>query len=223
MNIGVDVDGVFADFNSACIETCIKVTGKDLFPPRPFDIPTWHYPQHYGYSAEEMDFEKGPVWGAIKSNPTFWQTLPEYADTREALAYLDKLRRAGHDIYFVTNRYGIKCKLQTERWLRRHGFADPTVLVTGDKRRIAQALKLDAYVDDRWENAVDVAGEYKQDTLVSASKWVPSTTQSFLLVRPWNRRQTDRTDSHVALYGIKEVTTVVGFADSLLGQTAVVE
>ena len=53
MRIGFDVDGVLADFNKRFIERVIAITGRDLFPPRPFDIPTWNYPEHYGYTAEE--------------------------------------------------------------------------------------------------------------------------------------------------------------------------
>lgn len=215
MVIGCDIDGVLADFNAAFIKLTIAVTGRDLFPPRPFDIPTWHYPQYYGYTESEMDFDNGPVWGAVKSDPKFWQSLLPYADTVESLKYLSILRR-DHDIYFVTQRYGIKCKLQTERWLRRFGFDDATVLVSSAKRAVAQALKFDAYVDDRWENAVDVAGEFKQPNLVSAPMWMPSITKSFLLVRPWNRRNMDRDGVSPALFGIAEIPTVVGFVDSLL-------
>ncbi len=50
LKIGVDVDWVLANFNDSFIERVIKVTGEDKFPPRPFDITTWDYPQVYGYS-----------------------------------------------------------------------------------------------------------------------------------------------------------------------------
>lgn len=173
MRIGFDVDGVLADFNTSFIERCIEVTGKDLFPPRPFEIPTWHYPQLYGYTEAEMDFVNGPVWGSVKSDPTFWRFLPGYDWTPEVLDALRGLQNNGHDIYFVTDRAGVNPKRQTEDFLRALGFHFPTVLISGKKALVAEALRLDLYVDDRFENAVSVG------------QGVPAC-KTFLLNRPWN-------------------------------------
>ena len=153
----------------------------------------WHYPEHYGYSRGETS----SVWESIKADPKFWQNLPPYTDTKASLAYLSTLR-SNHDIYFVTSRVGIKCKLQTERWLRRYGFDDATVLISSQKGAVAGSLNCDAYVDDRWENALDV--------MLASPR-----TKSFLLVRPWNQGH------DTAVFDITRVSTVVGFVDSLLG------
>lgn len=192
MVLGVDVDGVLADFNTSFIERIVAVTGVDLFPPRPFDIPLWHYPEHYGYSVKDMN----NVWDSVRADPTFWVNLPPYPDTGKSLVYLSGLRR-NHDIYFVTARVGVRCKLQTERWLRKHGFDDATVLITGHKGVIAGALGFGAYIDD---NLVNVASMVEQRR----------PCQTYLLVRPWNRMG-------ILAEGIIEVSAVVGFADSLLG------
>lgn len=173
MRIGFDVDGVLADFNTEFIKRCIEVTGKDLFPPRPFEIPTWHYPQVYGYTEQEMDFGKGPVWGSIKSDPGFWRFLPAYDWTPEVLERLRNSQANGCEIYFITDRAGIQVKRQTEDFLRALGFHFPTVLISGKKALVASALKLDFYIDDRFENARSVAED------------VPAC-QTFLLNRPWN-------------------------------------
>ena len=42
MVIGLDVDGVLADFNTPFIARIIQVTGRDLFPPRPFVLANLH-------------------------------------------------------------------------------------------------------------------------------------------------------------------------------------
>jgi hypothetical protein len=64
------------------------------------------------------------------------------------------------------------------------------VLISSQKGLVCQALKVTAYIDDRWENAVDVAR---------------GNTQSYLLTRPWNRG--NRPDD----FGIAEVASLVCF------------
>ena len=173
MRLGFDVDGVLANFNHSFIERVIEVSGEDKFPPRPFDIPTWHYPQVYGYSEELMDFATGPVWRSVKESETFWARLLPYPWANDTLEHLHRLRFQGHDIYFATDRAGVRAKEQTEFWLHMMGFDNPTVLISGKKALIAKALNLDIYVDDRFENA---------DSVGTASPM----TQTFLLTQPWN-------------------------------------
>jgi hypothetical protein len=146
----------------------VQTSGKDLFPARPFEVPCWNYPEHYGYSREEVN----AVWATIKADPTFWQNLPVYPTTLDDISYLEKLKQVGHNVYFITNRMGVRAKLQTERWLRRKGFEGPTVLLTAHKGLAARTLELTHYIDDRWENVLDVA---------------TTNTQTFVMDRPWNR------------------------------------
>lgn len=182
MRIGVDVDGVLADFNSAFINRVITVTGRDLFPPRPFDIPTWNYPEHYGYTADEVS----AVWEDIKADAGFWYTLNGYPETRSTLATLAGFNQ---DIYFVTARPGVRSKQQTEQWLVDMGFIYPTVLISSAKGLCARALNLTHYIDDRWENVVDVR-QYNP------------TTQVFLLTQPWN------VNNDAAAEGVQRVASV---------------
>lgn len=180
--IGCDIDGCLADFNQAFINLIVKETGVDLFPPRPFDIPTWHYPQLYGYTNKD---HLNKVWDIIGESETFWQTLQPYPETLEAIMQLYGRILAGDDVYFITTRpskNNPSAKHQTERWLMNQTigqlsvWADfyPTVLVTGDKGPIAKALNLTHFIDDKKENCIDVA-------LASTS------TKIYLLDRPWNR------------------------------------
>lgn len=167
---------MLADFNQSFIERVIKVTGKDLFPPRPFDIPTWDYPQFYGYTHEECS----AVWENIKADDIFWYTLFPYDG---AVEFMARLNSAEHDIYFITSRPGIAAKMQTENWiefynfgLQTEAFSYPTVLISSEKGMCARALKLDLYIDDRTENCLDVNA-------------ASPTTRVVMLARPWNTAQ----------------------------------
>lgn len=176
MKIGFDVDGVLADFNKTFIERVIAVTGKDLFPPRPFDIPCWDYPQHYGYTHDECS----AVWEEIKADDSFWYTLYPYEGVVDFLAKLDS---SVHDFYFITSRPGLTSKSQSENWLEFHGFGAmtqafsyPTVLISSEKGACAKALNLDLYIDDRDENCLDV-------------HYLSPKTRTVMLARPWNHAQ----------------------------------
>ena len=69
------------------------------------------------------------------------------------------------DVLFVTQRPGTAGRtqqLQTQHWLKRRGFEYPSVYTTmGSRGAIAAALTLDAHIDDRLQNCMDVAAESK--------------------------------------------------------------
>lgn len=168
MRIGFDVDGVFADFNSAYITKVVEITGRDLFPPRPFDVPCWDYPEYYGYSRKEI----AAIWENIKQSPTFWYELEPYPNLYSAITAINRLDKSKHDIYFVTSRPGDGAKQQTEDWLYDQWFRRSTVLISSEKALVCKALRLDHYIDDNVENVFAV--------------YQHTNTQVVALTRPWN-------------------------------------
>ena len=58
-------------------------------------------------------------------------------------------------------------QLQSQRWLEAHGFQYPSVYVVQRSRgKIADALQLDVFVDDRPENCLDIAVESKAKVIL---------------------------------------------------------
>lgn len=180
MKIGIDIDGVLADFQPAYRAALIKATGKDLYPDADYNAcyPCWQHPQHWGYT----NADNKAAWAIIADNEFFWEHLEGYPNTEEALFNIHQnIAMRYWEVYFITDRPGKWPKIQTERWLRGKNTLNmtnrdefrPTVLVTGEKGQMANALKLDSYIDDKWENCLDVWNASGQ-------------THVWMLERPWN-------------------------------------
>lgn len=172
MKLGFDLDGCLVDFTSAFIDRIVSVTGEDKFPPRPFDVPCWDYPAHFGYTPEQVD----AVWDDITADSLFWMSLSPLAGEQNTVQRIKGLTPE-HDVYFITARPGRNAKRQSEIWLRWYGFDDPTVLISGHKGLACKALELDLYVDDKRENCDSVHFDSK--------------TRVFIYDQPWNREGQD--------------------------------
>jgi 5'(3')-deoxyribonucleotidase len=146
MNIGIDVDGVVADFNDAYADLLTRVTGRAL--PVPYEPKTWDWPAAEGFTRD--DNAKAHALAARSQH--FWEQLNALPGARDVLRELHYAAKRGHAIYFITNRFGTMPKHQTEVWLNRHGYPFPTVLVAADKGLAASLLSLDWYADDKTEN-----------------------------------------------------------------------
>lgn len=166
--IGLDIDGVLGNFNSTYIELLVKLTGKDLFQPKPFEITTWFYPEAAGYTKAEI----AAAWKHIEVDENFWVQLQPYPDAQQ---FLEDLWEVEHqNVYFITHRPGPTAKVQTEFWLRRLlGWDLPTVLVTGAKGSVCKDLGVTHYLDDKTENCLGVQA------------WAPQT-KGYMLARGWN-------------------------------------
>lgn len=154
MRIGIDVDGVLANFIRAYESLIVEVNGRDLFPARWPDVlpPCWDWPQFYGYTGEEIK----AAWTVIKASPDFWLNLEIIPGARGFLQSVRAHAEQGAEIYFITDRPGIATQQQTSQWLHIFTGMRPSVIVSGQKGDIAAALKLDYYLDDKLENVIDV-------------------------------------------------------------------
>ena len=205
--IGFDLDGCLVDFNTGFVELTIKLLGKNLYPSEWWEgkkltpLPqVWDYPQFNGYSDQEVK----EVWSVIKESEDFWLKLkpdPGMKLITEQLLF-------ENEVYFITNRKGLKVKRQTEVWLRsnlvtNNGWiktfphSEATVLISADKGGLARSLNLDIYIDDNYDNIVD--------TIV-----VSPTTNAYLLDKPYNQKLDLKAVEHRRVKSVKEMFTKEG-------------
>lgn len=166
LRIGLDVDGVLANFDEAYQKVLCEVSGKVL--PEGFEADRWDWEDGAGFTKDDLD----KAWRLI-NNTSFWYDLNPLPRIWEVLVRLGSLN---DDVYFITSRPGYRAKQQTEDWLDLYGFflQHPTVLMSSEKGLCCKALRLTHYVDDRRENVFKCAEQSPQ-------------TQTFLLDRPWNQ------------------------------------
>lgn len=168
LRIGIDVDGVLADFRTAFRKAATECLDRDV--PDPDD------PKSAAALAQK-DVKR--VWEEIAKRPNWWMTLAPHEPDQIARLY-SLTRAAGWEVFFMTNRpasAGDTAQFQTQWWIERHGFYLPAVMtVPGSRGDVANGLRLDLVIDDLVINCVEV---------VSAS-----TTKALLLLR------TDSTATH---------------------------
>jgi hypothetical protein len=187
LRIGIDIDGVLADFRSAFHAAARQCLHRDISDDRdPKDAK----------SLEQADVKR--IWQHIARTPNWWMGLPAYEP--EQLAALFSLTRgAGWEVFFLTNRpasAGDSVQYQTQWWLEQHGFYLPAVLtVPGSRGEIANGLRLDLVIDDLVVNCVEVVSS--------------STAKALLLLRVGH----EATRKHALDRGIGVVET---FAEALV-------
>lgn len=191
MIYGVDIDGVLANFTDAYAELLTKASGV-TFPKYSSEWPTlWNWERETPGITEEI---RQKVWNQIM-NSDFSAHLHALPGALETLNLLDHQARNVDDVYFITSRPGKRAKYLSEYWLRSHGMTNPTVLISPSdaaKGQLANALKLDVFIDDKPENCIEVRLTR------------PSDCRVFLVDRPYNRNV-----NPIFVEGIERVTSAL--------------
>jgi hypothetical protein len=170
LRIACDLDGTVADMDAALQREAERLFGPDaILTTGPGDRLE---------SAEDVDRQSQAgamapagaltpkqlrrLWEHVASVDNFWMSLGEIepgAVSRFAAA----ARARRWEIIFLTQRpptAGETTQVQSQRWLQGHGFELPSVMVmTGSRGKVAQSLGLDALIDDRPENCLDVLSD----------------------------------------------------------------
>jgi hypothetical protein len=182
LRIGIDVDGVLADFRTGFHETSRATLGRSIPPLK--DVS-----ETQPLSPDEVK----RVWEAVGRSHNWWMTLKPYEPDQIARLY-SLSRDAGWEIFFLTNRpasAGDSVQFQTQSWIERYGFYMPSVLtIPGSRGEVANGLRLHLAIDDLLLNCIEV---------VSAS-----TAKTLLLLRSGDKA----IESHALQRGIGVVPTL---------------
>lgn len=170
--LGIDIDGVLADFTKDYIRVLEAVSGKTCTLQAGEEPPCWHFETAVGFDKEDVT----KAWGEIKEDPVFWVNLSPTMEAIPALQSLKGAYAAGHDVYFITNRMGIAPHMQTMVWLMSKGFPAPTVLLSPEINRVsmkgalAKGLQLTHFIDDKPGNVEAVKDQLPECTVALLSK-----------------------------------------------------
>jgi hypothetical protein len=178
LRIACDLDGTIADMDAALQREAQRLFGPDvdLRAARPLesvaDVEEAIGDGQPAAGRAESAASPGPrppsraqvseLWSHVARTADFWQSLGEIEPGAVArLAALAMTHR--WEVLFLTQRpptAGETTQLQSQRWLRAHGFEFPSVFVMdGSRGRVAHALSLDVVIDDRPSNCLDVVAD----------------------------------------------------------------
>ena len=180
LRIACDLDGTLADMDAA-----LQREAERLFGP---DVDLHASPARRIESAEDVEEEIAAapsadgetstdnasrraltraelrqLWSHVGQVNDYWVSLGEVEAGAVAKLAACAVRHRW-DVIFVTQRpssAGDTTQRQSQRWLQAHGFECPSVFVTGSRGRVAHALSLDAVLDDRPDNCLDVITDSK--------------------------------------------------------------
>jgi hypothetical protein len=148
LRIGIDIDGVLADFRSAFHAAARRCLRHDIEDSD--DLET------VGPLSPE-DVRR--VWERIAKTQNWWMDVPAYEPDQIARLY-SVMRAVGWEVFFMTKRppsAGDSVQFQTQWWIERFGFYLPAVMtVPGSRGDVANGLRLDMIIDDQLINCVEV-------------------------------------------------------------------
>lgn len=169
MRLGFDLDGTIADLHGA-----LALEARRLFPGIDLavlpnsaavdDAPAGDTAADSEASALSIGAltsrQQRQLWDAVCERENFWESLDEIEPGSLRRLY-QMVRQHRWELMFMTSRpesKGDRAQLQSHRWLMKHGYETPAVMVVhGSRGKICSALQLDVLVDDRPENCLDVA------------------------------------------------------------------
>ena len=177
MRIGIDVDDVCANFQKRFVALLHEMYGRPSLDTAPVD---WDW-SNCQVSKEEL----AAAWVKAADTNNLWAKLERLPSFDAETADLLMETHIRHDVWFITNRFdtpGISPLKQTKYWLNRETLMKtPNVLIAKEKGPVATLLQLDAFIDDRPKNCLDVLG-----ALPSARVYLADSSHNKTFVSDWN-------------------------------------
>lgn len=150
--IGIDVDDVCANFQKRFVTLLHEMYGRPSLDTTPVD---WNWS-----NCQVTNSEMKEAWVKAAGTNNLWaklERLPSFDADTVHLLYVASQR---HDVFFVTNRFdtpGASAMKQTKYWFFHNAYIQaPNVLLAKDKGPMATVLQLDAFIDDKPQNCLDV-------------------------------------------------------------------
>ncbi|HEC09982.1 MAG TPA: hypothetical protein ENI86_10510 [Acidimicrobiales bacterium] len=160
LRLGIDLDGVVADFSAGWVECYNRDFGTSLDAS---DMQVWDAPAEMTHFADMDGFWE---WAReCGGGHSLFRVLRPYPGALEAL---DELNRLGHHLVIVTTKpdYAVS---DTYAWLAEHGVPATEVHIVWDKTRVV----CDVYVEDGPHNLEALALKRSEALIIR-------------YVRPWN-------------------------------------
>ena len=154
LRLGIDVDGVVADFQSAFRALAERELGLPAS-----DVET---------ELPKSDVDR--LWRVVADTTNWWLDVPAYEPDQIMRLYA-QARTGRWEVFFMTSRppsAGDSVQLQTQVWLERQGYFLPSVLTTpsGARGEVARSLRLDLAVDDRMVNCLEIVSASNSKALM---------------------------------------------------------
>jgi hypothetical protein len=179
LRIAFDLDGTIADMNAT-----LKKEATALFRPES----AGRTPQNVAKTSQDAAGKDAAsestadaddlrlsarqqmqLWDHVKKIENFWMALDEVEPGIVKRIATTAAERRWEVIFFTTrpSTAGDITQVQSQRWLAKYGFRHPSVFVVQPNRgKIADAMQLDAVVDDRPENCLDIVLESKAKAIL---------------------------------------------------------
>ena len=144
MNICIDIDGTITT-EDAWVKSAVKYFKKFISKE---DITEYEIYKVLGVTPEEYD-------GFYKAcGEKMHEKAPLRGQAKKVLKALNKK----HQLYYVTAREE-KMRNATEKWMRKNHLPNVPLHMTGSHYKVerAEALSCDVFIEDRYENAVQLA------------------------------------------------------------------
>jgi hypothetical protein len=172
LRVAFDLDGTVADMHASMVRVATEMFGTPEASGDPSPDGADGQPEPELPSLSDLNLssrQQSQLWDRVRKIENFWVGLPETEPgiiTR--IAQTSFARR--WEVIFITTRpstAGETTQLQSQRWLEAQGFPLPSCyVVTGSRGKVAEALTLDAVVDDRPENCLDVAVDSRAKSIL---------------------------------------------------------
>ncbi len=156
INVGVDLDGVVADFTKKFSQFCNEIYGNKCYIIENYeDVKDWNWHKWYPIKETEVEY----VWNHIRKTRDFWTSL-EILNKGQWEYFIDKIGKSNNiNVYFITTReetIGMTVAKQSALWLEMNSWKQPFVIKTFQKEKFIANLNIEFFIDDKAENVINI-------------------------------------------------------------------